>query len=68
MDNHQAVPKNPRLGIKAYSHGYTAIWRAPQGTQLHTCTPPPVASRVGDYSRLLKIYTRMQMQDLIDGF
>jgi hypothetical protein len=27
MNNHQAVPKSSRLGIKAYNPGYTAIWR-----------------------------------------
>jgi hypothetical protein len=53
MDNYQAVPKSPWLGIESYSPGYTAIWRTPQGTQLHTCTHLSVATRASDHSRLV---------------
>jgi hypothetical protein len=41
MDNHQAVPKSPRLGIKAYIPGYKAIYHAPHSipslTLITTC-------------------------------
>jgi hypothetical protein len=45
MDNHQAVPKSPRLGIKAYSPEYKAIWHAPHSTSSLTHVPPRLQIR-----------------------
>jgi hypothetical protein len=38
-DTDQTVPKNPRVGMIAYSPGYKAIWRAPPSTPSLTQVP-----------------------------
>jgi hypothetical protein len=39
MDNHQVVPKSPRLGSEAFSPDYAAIWHAPHSTSSFTHVP-----------------------------